>query len=99
MCIYNEILNTYTKSDDRCAENSIYKSSTKVLPYSFFPEAAMLTSIYIILQYSLCSSSALICQEGFSFLLKVKTAIVEGYLQCKISFSNSKQNLDTYLLL
>ena len=49
VCIYNEILNTYTKSDDRCAENSIYKSSTKVLPYSFFPEAAMLTSIYIIL--------------------------------------------------
>ena len=49
VCIYNEILNTYTKSDDRCAENSIYKSSTKVLPYSFFPAAAMLTSIYIIL--------------------------------------------------
>ena len=72
MCIYNEILNTYTKSDDRCAENSIYKSSTKVLPYSFFPAAAMLTSIYIILQYSLCSSSALICQEGFSSFSKSK---------------------------
>ena len=70
-------------SDDRYAEFNLQIRPSHSLP--------MLSSICIILQYSVQLQPWFVKKV---FLLKVKTAIVERYLQCKISFSNSKQNED-----